>query len=890
MTPNTEKQWLDTLAFEDYGQWQADTQFTHLMGSGYLIACHTPGTPVKDATTRITISKSGTYRIWARARNWYYSYAPGKFTVLVDGESKGVVLGALMSNDWVWQIAGDFSLKAGTHAVSLHDLTGYFGRCSSLVITDDMDYVPPRPVAEFEKERAKCLGLSLTPVEEGEWDVLVAGGGPGGVPAAIAAARHGMRTVLVTNRPLLGGNASTEAGINFNGASARQPNAREGGIAEELIRLKGHEGCSWTEALTRLAAAEKNLTVIYNMHIYDADVREGQIKSVTARDTVNGTRHLFRAKMFVDSTGDSWMAYAAGADYRIGRESAWQYHEPFAPEQADLLTMSGTIMNPRMIDTGHPVPFRAPEWVPVLPAGRKFGRNIENIGFVWWAEAPNVLDDLYDAELARDEIFRVFLAYFNYLKNLWEEKEKAANYVFEFMNYVDAKRESRRILGDYILTQQDCMEGRDFPDTVCHAGWPIDLHHPKGIYSGEEGPFFSNTHVPLVKIPYRCLYSENIGNLFMAGRNISVTHIALGTTRLQGTIANMGQAVGTAASLCIAKGITPRELGKNHLSEYRQQLLRDDQYIPGLKNADEKDLARTAEVTASSVSRREIYVNRLGTDGGVLPLDCQRATFLARGVSEKIDSVWLQLLNETGEEAPVTVHVRVQEDPDGYTTKEDLCTVTEKIPAGRNWAEFPIGKTVQKRYLWFWIDAMPGISWGVWNYPPLDWTRSERKQSDDTFVNIRNQAHCALLSKPVEEPADCSPENVINGYSRAFSAKEYEWVSDPEKGLPQWIALKLDKPEIISTVQITFDTDMTNNSMLVPVAHCPLQLVTDYKVEAETEEGFKTVAEVSGNYLRRRVHHFPGLKTDKIRITVTGSGDGKTARIFEVRIYGERNG
>jgi hypothetical protein len=614
------KLWLDTLSFEEYGQWKADTQFTHLMGSGYLIACHAPGVPVDDAVTHFQVPAKGTYRIWCRARNWYYHDSPGKFKITVDGTENEAVMGALPSSEWLWQIAGDFALESGSHVLALHDLTGYFGRCSSLVITDDMDYMPQRETAAFEKERADCLGISLEPSEEGSWDVLVAGAGPGGVPAAIAAARHGMKTILVTNRPVLGGNASTEAGVGFNGAAARQPNAREGGITEEIIRLKAHLGCSWTAALEKLCEAEPNLSIVYNRHIYDAQTKDGTILNVTARDTIIGTRHRYTAKMYIDCTGDSWMAFAAGARCRVGREGRWQYNEPFAPEQADLLTMSGTLMNPRMVDTGHPVQYSAPSWVPVLPKGRAFGRNIENIGMVWWAEAPNVLDDLYDAELARDEIFRVYLAYFNYLKNLWDEKERAANYTFAFMNHIDAKRESRRIIGDVVLTQQDCMEGRDFPDTVCHAGWPIDIHHPKGIYSGEEGPFFSNTHVPLVRIPYRCLYSVNVKNLFMAGRNISVTHIALGTTRLQGTIANMGQAVGTAAALCIRKGVVPRQLGQQYLEEYRQTLLRDDQYIPGLKNADAADLARSCQVSASSVNRKELYVNRLGVDGKILPL------------------------------------------------------------------------------------------------------------------------------------------------------------------------------------------------------------------------------------------------------------------------------
>ena len=880
--------WIDSLDFDDFGGWKPDTQHGHLMGSAYLLACDRPGVPVADASAHFSVPYKGRFRIWARTRNWYYPYSPGLFTLRVDDRESGIILGNAPSNDWLWQIGGDFELDKGSHRLFLKDLSGYFGRCSSILITDDMDYLPKRLVGDFERERALLKGLSLEPVDEGEYDVIVAGAGPGGVPAALAAARLGARTLIISNRPVLGGNSSTEAGVGFNGASARQPNARDSGIVEEIIRLKGYKGCTWTQALTELCEKEELLTVCCNLHVNACRVVDNRIQSITARHTINGTYHLYTGKMFIDSTGDSWMAFHAGARHRLGREAKWQHQEEFAPLKPDLNTMSGCIMGNVFENTGKPVSYTPPPWAPVFPKGKAFGRNIERIGQVWWNEHSNELDDLYDAELARDELFRVMLGYFNYLKNLWDEKEKAAPYIFRKMAYIDAKRESRRMMGDYILTQEDCLEGKDFPDTVVHAGWPIDLHHPKGIYSGEEGPFFSNCHVPLVKIPFRCLYSRNIDNLLAAGRNISVTHIALGTARLQGTIGAVGQAAGTAAFLCVKENLTPRQLYHSRIKQLQQLLLRFDQYIPGVRNEDPLDLARGAAVTASSVEAGEAYINRLGIEGDLLPLDRWRAAFFARGVSKTLQSIYLKIDNTADHELPLTLHVREQADPDGYTSTEDIAVVTSIIPAkGEHWVEFPVNVTTELRYLWVFAPPHKDLSWRMVKYPPLDWTRSERTCETDKFENIRGETHCLTLEKPLFELADCGAANVINGFSRANSAREYCWVSDKSKKLPQWIMLELREQQVLSEIHLTFDSDMTNPAMLHPIPKIPGPLVTEYTVELFSGDERKTHIEVKDNYLRKKVHTFPEVPCDRVRVNVINSGDGRTARIFEIRLYGK---
>jgi hypothetical protein len=621
--------WADAADFGDYGGWALDTQFVGFMGSSYLIA-HGTGTPVAAARLEIPAVRTGRYRLWVRSKNWIPEHSPGRFALSINGRDCGKEFGAQHADGWRWEDGGMHDLSSGQTLLELRDLTGYYGRCSSIILTRDLKYVPPAELDAFRKERARLTGVSDVPVNAGEYDVVVVGAGTAGCNAAIAAARMGAKTVLISDRPVVGGNASVELGVPVVGAHAFHESARETGIIEEayLLALARGWGLGMTRPFADLIAAEPNLTLVEN-HFLEGVEKNGNvnIRSAVVRDTLTGARKTVPGKLFVDTTGDGWLGYHAGADYRIGREARSEFNESLAPEAADNITMSGCLRAPhesfkwciflRTKQDGSTKPYDPPAWIyqnmPPFNAWRKGRGDDDRLERVarsghWWLEHHGAIDDLNDPEGARDELFRVYFTTFHYLKTQWPAKERIANYELDYVPFSLAKRETRRLMGDYVLNQNDCMTARHFEDAIGHIGWNLDVHAADGIFS-TTGPFCSHDHIPVGEIPYRCLYSKNIENLMMAGRNVSVTHYALGTVRVQGTTSLMGQAAGTAAALALHHGILPRGVYQHHRRQLQQTLLKQDQFIPKVLNADPADLARTASVSASSHEADNIPAN-----------------------------------------------------------------------------------------------------------------------------------------------------------------------------------------------------------------------------------------------------------------------------------------
>jgi hypothetical protein len=428
-----------------------------------------------------------------------------------------------------------------------------------------------------------------------QFGVCVVGGGMAGLCAAIAAARHGAKVALVHDRPVLGGNASSEVRMWICGAHG--PHNKETGLLEE-IQLDNHylnPGLNysiWDSVLWAKAAFQPGLTLFLNASVCDATVEDGYITTVTAWQTPTQTWHTIAADTFIDCSGDSILAGLTPAEWRLGRESRDEFGEDIEPLAADRRTMGNSLLL-QLRRTDEPQPYRAPAWAyqftsPADLPHRAGGVRGDNF---WWLEVGGLRDTIADAETIRNELLRIVYGVWDYFKNHAPDRAEAECWAIEWVGALPGKRESRRYVGDHILTQHDIRAGGPFEDIVAYGGWSMDDHHPAGIYYPGQPTIFHPAPSPY-GIPLRCLYSRNVPNLLFAGRNISVTHAALSSTRVMATCALLGQAAGTAAALCGELGCAPRSLTSGpHLARLQQTLMDDDCWLPGLR----REVARVAE-------------------------------------------------------------------------------------------------------------------------------------------------------------------------------------------------------------------------------------------------------------------------------------------------------
>jgi hypothetical protein len=557
---------VEAESFADHGGWSLDTQFIQQMGSPYLLA-HGLGKPVADATTKVAFPSAGTYRVFVRTKDWVARWnasgTPGKFQLLVNGTPLAETFGT-KGAEWGWQDGGTVTVPAGEATIALHDLAGFDGRCDCILFTTESS-PPPNDSGVLAAWRRTALGLPEKPEAKGPFDLVVVGGGYSGMGAAISAARMGLKVALIQDRPVLGGNGSSEIRVWAMGLIKRGRYPLIGEIVDEFAdKAKKSPGTAEEfgddkkEAVVR---AEPNIDLFLNTHAF-AVAREGaRITSVSCLDTKTNRELVFTGTFFCDATGHATIGHLAGAETvmepkgRMGMSNMWTWAEEAAPQS-----------------------FPETPWaLPLAMADFPYPRNFHA---EWFWESGYDKDPLGDAEGIRDWNLRAVYGAWNAMKN-GDGAAKHPNAVLTWVAFVGGPRESRRILGDVVLTQDDVVAKKDFPDGCVPSTWSIDLHYPKKEYAKKfpDNPFISiavhderidrNFGYP---VPYRCFYSKDVENLFMAGRCISVTHEALGTVRVMKTCGMMGEVVGKAASVAIKHATTPRGVYEKHWAEMDELL------------------------------------------------------------------------------------------------------------------------------------------------------------------------------------------------------------------------------------------------------------------------------------------------------------------------------
>jgi len=434
---------------------------------------------------------------------------------------------------------------------------------------------------------------TIFPTKVHDVDFCVVGAGMAGLVAALAAARKGAKVALMHDRPVFGGNASSEVRMHICGADRHNgvKNMRETGILEEirlenLLRNPNRNYSVWDATLFDFVKAEPNITPILNCSVNAAEAKDGKIKSVSGWQMTTETIHKVKAKIYADCSGDGILGPLTGAKFRIGREARAEFDESIAPEKADKRTMGMTcVFEAREYPSEQK--YVPPKWARKflscddLPYG-EHGHDSFCMGY-WWIELGGEYDSIHDSEFLRDELLKVTLGVWDHIKNHCKHKEKARNWALEWLEFLPGKRESRRYEGLHTLCQNEVRDGGKFADTVAYGGWSMDDHHPAGFEShklGAPSTIFHEAPSPY-GIPYGSFVSKNVSNLMFAGRDVSCTHAAMSSTRVMGTCAAMGQAVGTAAAMAAARKLSPKAFGERFMGELQQALLKDDCYLPG---------------------------------------------------------------------------------------------------------------------------------------------------------------------------------------------------------------------------------------------------------------------------------------------------------------------
>ena len=726
-------------------------------------------------------------------------------------------------------------------------------------------------------------------------ELVVVGGGLAGVCAAIAAARHGMRVALVHDRGVLGGNSSSEVRVNPRGAAMMNAWARETGLVEELVladRARNPERLGigtistlWDLTLYEAVVAESRLTLHLETLVDTVERAGRRVRAVSGPQHGSGRRLRLVAPYFVDATGDAVVGALAGAPFRQGREARADVGDSLLPPRADRGTQGSTILF-RARDAGRPVPFAAPPWAHryrTLPApitARLPHFFTRGFGGFLAVEIGVPFDTIGDNPAIRHELLRHVLGLWDHLKR---HDARAANLVLDWLGPTVGKRESRRLLGDHVLTQREVWGNTPFPDRVATGGWWLDVHTMGGIRA--RGPLqrrrcgeHEEVTVRPFSLPLRSLYSRGLDNLFMAGRDVSVTHAALGAVRVMLTCGMMGQAVGTAAAVARRHRTTPRAVAARYVAEVQHALVRDDAWLLDVPNADPRDLARRAGVTATSEA--PLALPPAGRD---VALGIVHAMILPL-CPPRLDALALRLANTRAEAMDFSLALAPARDLWDFRPPDDTAVhaAVSLAPGPTRWVRFDFDLPVPAPGLWqltlpplagITVAAatpVPGVS-AAWKY--LEWRERFQGNKDIAF---------ALRLTPGQRPFGAA--SVTNGTARPERWPNL-WISDPAAPLPQALTLTWPRAVTFDTVCLTFDTWLNEDAPELPPLWRAPTCVRDYVLSARVAGRWRRLLAVAGNYQRRRVHRFAPVAADALRLTVTATNGDPSARVYEVRVY-----
>lgn len=742
-----------------------------------------------------------------------------------------------------------------------------------------------------------------------ETDLVVVGGGMAGVCSAITAARAGIRVVLVQDRPVLGGNASSEVRLWILGATSHMGNnnrwAREGGVIDELLVENAYRNPEGNPVildalLLDKVTAEPNLTLLLNTAVYEV-LKHGAetIGGVRAFCSQSSTAYVVHAPLFCDASGDGVLGFLAGAAFRIGCESREEFGEPLAPLEpsSDLLGHSLFFYTK---DTGRPVTFVRPSFalgdIRRIPRYRRFNTR-EHGCQLWWIEYGGQLDTVHETETIKWELWKIVYGVWDHIKNSGQFPE-AETMTLEWVGLIPGKRESRRFEGDTMLVQQDIVEQRTHADAVSYGGWAIDLHPVDGVYS--PGPGCTQWHAKgIYQIPYRCLYSRNMKNLFLAGRIISASHVAFGSTRVMATCAHNAQAVGMAAAICCHEKLRPADLVEpERMHRLQQELLRVGQFIPGVALDDPRDLTRSASLIASS----RLRLGRLPNDGPKLTLDDSWAMLLPVPAGPMPRAAFTV---DVQQPTMLQLELRTSARPGNHTPDVTLAARTIRLLAGENQevvVEFDT-RLDQPQYVFVCLLKNPhvvvhtstrritGVLAVAQQCNRAVATSSVQEPPPETgidrfeFWHPKRRPAGHNLAITLDPPLDVfGPESVANGIDRP-TTQPNAWVADPDDPAPM-LALRWSEPQTIGRIELSFDTDFDHPMESVLMGHPERTMPFCVQHYRFLDAAGRIVAECSDQHQTRSVIRLdPPIQTDELRLELTAPNPHVPAALFAVRCF-----